>query len=84
METLINLAIITLVIIGGLYAVGLIIIALIGPPVRCECCYDLHETCECNPDCNSDCDIYPLDLCSSECDDECAANEHYPGEDWRK
>jgi hypothetical protein len=73
MELLINLAIITLVIIGGLYAIGLIIVALIGPPAH-----------ECEYDCTDDCNLYPLDLCSSECDDECAANEHYPGQDWRR
>jgi hypothetical protein len=40
-ELLINLAIILLATLGGLYALGLIIVALIGPPTiddeQCEC-----------------------------------------------
>jgi hypothetical protein len=41
MELLLNLAIICLATIGGLYALGLIIVALIGPPTiddtECQC-----------------------------------------------
>lgn len=41
METLINLAILALAALGGLYALGLIIIAIIGPPTIND------DTCEC-------------------------------------
>lgn len=63
METLINWAIIGLAIIGGLYAIGLIIVAVIGPPTV---------------------DDLIVDACSSECNDDCATNAHYPDQDWRK
>lgn len=57
-ELLINLAIILLATLGGLYALRLIIVALIGPPTICECCYELHATadCHCNDDYLDDCD----------------------------
>lgn len=72
-ELILNTTILLLAIIGALYAIGLLIVALIGPP-----------TTDCDCDCTDDCNLYPLDLCSSECDAECAANEHYPGQDWRR
>lgn len=76
-ELILNAAILLLAIIGALYAIGLLIVALIGPPTT----DDYIDDCDCK---TCSCDIYPMDLCSSECDAECAANEHYPGEDWRK
>ena len=29
-------------------------------------------------------DLAPIDACSSECDKDCADNQHYPGQDWRR
>jgi hypothetical protein len=69
-ELIINLAITVLAIIGGLYALGLIIVAIIGPA---------QDECDCG--CGN---TMPMDICSSECDADCAANEHYPGQDWRR
>lgn len=69
-ELILNATILLLAIIGALYAIGLLIVALIGPPA---------DTCDCG--CGN---TFPMDLCSSECDAECVANEHYPGQDWRK
>jgi hypothetical protein len=77
-ELIINLAITVLAIIGGLYALGLIIVAIIGPPTTND---EYLDDCDCK---TCSCDMYPLDLCSSECDADCAANEHYPGQDWRR
>lgn len=45
METLINLALITIAILGALYALGLIIVALIGPPLFKDEA-DLYCTCD--------------------------------------
>lgn len=77
-ELLLNAAIITLAVLGALYAIGLIVVAVIGPPTSND---EYLDDCDCK---TCSCDIYPIDACSSECTTECAANEHYPGEDWRR
>lgn len=78
-ELLLNIAIMSLAVLGGLYALGLILVALIGPPTTDDLLDEDTLYCECG--CKNKA---PMDICSSECDDECAANEHYPGEDWRR
>jgi hypothetical protein len=67
-ELLISAAIIGLAVLGGVYAIGLILAAIIGPPAG---------TCDCgcgNP--------MPMDICSSECDQRCQDNDHYEGREW--
>ena len=66
-ELLISVAIIALAVLGSLYAIGLILAAIIGPPAA---------TCDCG--CGN---TLPMDICSSECDQKCADNNHYEWND---
>jgi hypothetical protein len=64
--------------IGGLMVIGLVV----GFIANDRSDNDLYSDINC--DCYHCSRFEPIDACSSECDQDCRDNDHYPGEDWRR
>lgn len=67
MKDLINWIILGLAGIGAVYAIGLVVLFALLPKEE-----ERASLCDCG--CGS---AFPMDICSSECDQKCKDNNHY-------
>ena len=73
------LAIVTL---GALAAIALLIAFIATSRSDHDLYLSDYDDLDCN--CYSCSRFEPVDACSSECDQDCRDNNHYPGQDWRR